>query len=336
MRFIEADNVLPERTSISNLFFSTFLPAATGNYVKVYLYAYYLLRNKIMVTDEDFRETLGLSQDEIDKAFNYWVDEGIVKKGSDGEIIFFDVDSLTLKNLAIAESVSQSNIASSPSPEENLIKLNQDPAIRDFFNSCDHIVRRQLAPEEKKRLIGWMEEFNMDTEMVLHAMSLTYDMKNIKNLDYVKGILRRWHDQGKMTLDEVIDDMDDMDANLNSHIETVRKSLNMKHRDMTDAVVNIINKWKYDYGYGDDIISLACAQTVNIREPNVAYVNAVIENWHDLGVKTPEDALKAIENKPTKSYENKKPGSFDYDSSRQTDDYDDDDLKALLGWKGDL
>ena len=139
MRFTEADNVLPERTSISNLFFSTFLPAAAGNFVKVYLYAYYLLRNKIMVTDEEFRESLGLSQDEVDKAFNYWVDEGIIKKGTEGEIIFFDVDSLTLKNLAMAEKASQPS-RPSISPEENLIKLNQDPMIRDFFNSCDHIV----------------------------------------------------------------------------------------------------------------------------------------------------------------------------------------------------
>lgn len=328
MRFVEANNVLPERTSISNLFFSAFLPLATGNDIKVYLYAYYLMRNNIIITDEEFRSAVGLSQDEIDRAFNYWVNEGILEKGENDSIIFYDIDSLTIKNL------TTTTVEPTTSPEENLIKLNQDPKIREFFNACDHIVRRQLAPEEKKRLIGWMEEFNMDTEMVLHAMSLTYDVKNIKNLDYVKGILRRWHDQGKMTLNEVIDDTLSSDFDSQSHIETVRKCLNLKHRDLTDAAIKLIDKWKYDYGFSDDIIALACAQTVNIREPNVNYVNAVMENWYKEGVKTVEDAANAINNKPKPNYQ--KPGSFDYDSSRQTDEYNEDELKKLLGWSGEL
>lgn len=330
MRFVEAENVLPERTSISNLFFSTFLPLATGNDVKVYLYAYYLMRNNIIISDENFRKAVGLSQDDIDKAFNYWVNEGILKKGENDSIIFYDIDSLTIKNLAQADKP----IIVEVSPEENLIKLNQDPEIREFFNACDHIVRRQLAPEEKKRLIGWIEEFNMDTEMVLHAMSLTYDVKNIKNLDYVKGILRRWHDQGKVTLNDVIDDTLSNDFDSQSHIETVRKCLNLKHRDLTDAAINLIDKWKYEFGFTDEIIALACAQTVNIREPNVNYVNAVMENWYASGVKTVEDATNAIANKPKPNYQ--KPNSFDYDSSRQTDEYDEDELKKLLGWSGEL
>ncbi len=331
VRFVEAGNVLPERTSISNLFFSTFLPEASGNDVKVYLYAYYLMRNNIVMTDNEFREALGLDQDEIDKAFNYWVHEGIVEKGENDTIVFYDIDSLTLKNIADSEKISRK--AGEISPEDNLINLNQNENIREFFNSCDHIVRRQLAPEEKKRLIGWMEEFNMDTEMILHAMSLSYDVKNIKSLDYVKGILRRWHDQGKVTLDDVVDDVLD-DFNAQSHIETVRKSLNLKHRDLTDAAIKMIDRWKYDFGFSDDIIALACAQTVNIREPNVNYVNSVMENWYENGVKTAEDAMQMIEKKPKSGYT--KPGSFDYDSSRQTDDYDEDELKKLLGWSGEL
>lgn len=100
----------------------------------------------------------------------------------------------------------------------------------------------------------------------------------------------------------------------------------------------MIEKWKTELGYSDDIISLACAQTVNIREPNVRYVDAVLRAWHDEGVTDLVGARAAIENRPQRpsGVGTSKLDDYYMTTERQTDEYSDDELKKLLGLRGGL
>lgn len=326
MRFVESENLIPKRTSISNLFFNTFLKDASGDDIKVYLYTYYLCQEKVAMTKEDLCTNLRMQSEQIDKAIGYWINAGLIEL-RDGDIIFNDPDSLTLKNII---SVKQPEVID---PEMHLVELNRNPEIKEMFRQADYIVRRQLVPEEKKRLIGWLENFNMSPDIILHAISYAYDEKQIQHLDYVEGILRRWYDRGYTTLDEIIDNTNDTSTTY----ELVRKALNFKQSQMTEAVKSMIDSWKIELGFSDDIIALACAQTVNISEPNVKYVDAVLRAWKAEGVTDLNGARKAIENKPKKGYSNNsKLDDYFMTTDRQTDGYSEDELKKLLGLRGGL
>lgn len=327
MRFIESENLIPRRTSISNLFFNTFLKDATGDDVKVYLYAYYLCKESVAMTKEDFAKSLHMESETIERAINYWMNTGLIEM-KDGDMIFHDPDSLTLKNIVTTAPQKTED------PEMKLIEANRNPEIREMFRQADYIVRRPLVPEEKKKFITWIETYHMSIEMILHALSYAYDDQGVKHLDYVEGILRRWYDAGYTSLDDVIDNTNLM----SSTMEIVRKSLNFKQSQMTEPVKEMIEKWKTELGYSDDIISLACAQTVNIREPNVKYVDAVLRAWHDEGVTDLTGARAAIENRPQRPSGGGTSKLDDYymTTERQTDEYSDDELKKLLGLRGGL
>lgn len=326
MRFIEPENLIPRRTSISNIFFDTFLKDAEGDFVKVYLYAYYLCKEKLAMSTEEFNSSLHMSHERVSEAVDYWVNTGLMEV-KDGDLIIHDADSLTIQNIV------GNKVQAPVDPELRLVEANRDPEIREMFRQVDFIVRRQLVPEEKKTVLSWVMDYHMSPDMVLHAISYTFEEKKACNLNYAGAMIRNWYDKSYTTLDEVIDNSDLESATE----EMVRKALNLKVSQMTPAVSETIAAWRTKLGFSDDIIALACAQTINIREPNIKYVDSVLKAWHDGGVKDLDDARKMIENKPTALYnKNSKMNDYYISNKRQTDDYSEDELKALLGIKGGL
>lgn len=329
MRFIEGENLIPRSIEISDLFFDVFLPEANSDFVKIYIYLYYLSKRKLSYTAEEIANILHINIDTIFNAIDYWMHQGLIKKDDD-VLIIFDLNSLLISNY------NNENKSIEKNPEEDLIDQNKNPEVREFFSSCDFIIRRQTTPEEKKRILSWLREYYMDYDMILHAMSLAYDIRQIRNLDYVEGIIRRWYDAGLTTLDQVIEESDN-EAGL-STVDLVMRLLNLSRKDITEPIRAMIETWTLEMGFSDEVISLACAQTVNIREPNVKYVDAVLKNWFKLGVNSIDDARKIIDDRSASHDKAKssKVGSFDYTDERQTDGLSEDELKELLGWKGDL
>ena len=68
-------------TAVDNIFINNYLPYADAIYVKVYLYGLYKCQdsNSRDNTLENFSNELNLSQDDVEKAFYYWQEQGLVQ-----------------------------------------------------------------------------------------------------------------------------------------------------------------------------------------------------------------------------------------------------------------
>ena len=73
--------VLDNYTVIDNTFLNEFLPGATGDAVKVYLYGLTLCANTSSTDNnmETICKVLSLSQADVEKAFSYWQEMGLVQ-----------------------------------------------------------------------------------------------------------------------------------------------------------------------------------------------------------------------------------------------------------------
>ena len=73
--------VMDSYTSIDNTFLNEFLPSATGEDVKVYLYGLGLCVNPNSEDNnlDTICKVLGLTEDQVLKSFSYWQDMGLVQ-----------------------------------------------------------------------------------------------------------------------------------------------------------------------------------------------------------------------------------------------------------------
>lgn len=92
---INTRNPLLFSTSVENLFISELLPAAPGEYVKVYLFG---LMNAGFGGAEDIKVTsnvLNMPVEDIEKAWAYWEDKGAVQQVYDPETRSYRIDFIS-------------------------------------------------------------------------------------------------------------------------------------------------------------------------------------------------------------------------------------------------
>lgn len=91
------------------------------------------------------------------------------------------------------------------------------------------------------------------------------------------------------------------------------------HRNLTEAELTLINKWYDEYGYDDEIVSYAFAQSVKSSSPNLNYFDAIVSRWYKSGLRT-LDEIKRSEKEFQEEVQNKKHESFVSQKVRQLAD----------------
>ena len=101
-------------TPIENIFLNQYLQVATGNQLKVYLYCYKLAKDtsaNVDISDEEIAKALDLTESEVSECWNYWLDEGIIKRYTDAETQTNHTVFLSLRQLYLG--------ITNPEPDES-------------------------------------------------------------------------------------------------------------------------------------------------------------------------------------------------------------------------
>ena len=73
----------------------------------------------------------------------------------------------------------------------------------------------------------------------------------------------------------------------------------IKNRGLTTANRKYILQWYQDYGYDIGIIKMAYERALDqIGQASFPYIGKILQNWHKMGLKTPEEILAGDVKKP--------------------------------------
>ena len=111
-------------------------------------------------------------------------------------------------------------------------------------------------------------------------------------------------------------------------IMAIKRSFGIYDRRFTESEEKHVKKWIEEYKLNVDVISYAYDITVtNTGKFSVKYMDKILAQWHEEGVKTPEDANKLRRNfkqnqTDEKSSEIQKKTGFNNFTKKQPFDYD--------------
>ena len=71
-------------TDVENIFINEYMPAAPGDFVKVYLYGLLYSQNDAPMSYDQMAGQLSMSRKRIDEAWDYWASMGVVEKSHEG------------------------------------------------------------------------------------------------------------------------------------------------------------------------------------------------------------------------------------------------------------
>lgn len=144
-------------TPVSNVFIEKYMPNARGEFIKVYLLMLkYNSTGELGVSSSILASSLNLLESDIINALNYWNDEGVLK--------FIPIDKMGNYNIEFIDLVEDSN---TKNKEVNLLEALNKTSTKDMLNDIEILLGRPLSPTEMTTYLGWQEDFNFSSELIL-------------------------------------------------------------------------------------------------------------------------------------------------------------------------
>lgn len=262
---------------VENIFINEYMPAAPGDYVKVFLYAAMYAEHSLNMSNETMAKQLGLTERQVLEAWEYWEKMGAIRKryfDSEGKMDF-TVEFVNLKEMMYGKSQAPARGESKKTSGDNIFG---NKAVKAMFSDIEKIFGRSLSSTDISQILSWMADYGAAPEIVYFAVKYCVG-KNKTSLKYIETVVREWTAEGLETTDQINEKLQEMDEKYYRY-RRVLKALGFT-RNATETEQEMMDKWFDQMGYSMERVLEACTKTAGISSPNFNYVNKVLENWRN-------------------------------------------------------
>lgn len=284
-------------TKVENLFISEYLPDAPGEYIKVYLFGLMYAQYEMEPNRQEIAKLLGISADEVEEAWIYWDSKGLVKnvkeRDENGEevnrIVLLNQIDLLYGKVPQAETPEE---AYTPSTEDEVevpldvsIDSNEfdevmsgrlvDRRLRDLYQKYQITTGRTISRQETSKIEDAVKVYGVEPDIFDFAIDYCADLEKY-SVDYIFKVALRWTEEGCRTVEDA-KRLLDKHSRRNSWYRQVFKALGF-NRLPAPADREIMDRWFDEMECSIGEVLEACAAAAGLRDPNLRYVNKVLEN----------------------------------------------------------
>lgn len=283
MKLTQSDlPLLFSETIIPDIFFAEYLSQMPATSVKVYLYIIFLSKYEKDAKLNDLSKNLALPLKDINDAFAYLEENGFIIRKENGFIIS-NLQEQTLNKLY------KPNLTMSPEKVADIAKNKARAKIIEHINNT--YFSGIMGPSWYNNIDIWLTKYNFDDQVLISLFDYCF-RRSALNMKYVQTVAEAWGSNKIQTWEDLDSYYQKQDA-LVKIKKTIAKKLGKQ--TLTQYEEAYIEKWLLDYGYNLDIIEIALKRSIYKSNPTFEYFNNIITNWHERGLKTPEEVYAFIE-----------------------------------------
>lgn len=204
----------------------------------------------------------------------------------------------TLRQLGLLMDDRVSHIAPGERPgysEKDVLEaMDGDPDFRGLYGEVQRLLGRSLNTEELKILLGFVRYLGMTPELISVLVCYCKERARRKgssrnpSLRSIEKEAYAWAERG-------IDSVEDAAAFIqaqnvrNSRLYRLMNLLQIRGRNLTAAEERYAQSWM-DMDLSEELIAMAYERTcLNTGGLNWAYMNKILQRWHEQGLRTAED-----------------------------------------------
>ena len=201
-------------TSIPDVFFTEYLSQASGDFVKVYLYLYFLSKYNKDVKINDLSKKLEMPLKTIQDAIKYWEDIGILIRKNQGFIVA-NIQEIELNKLYKPKiTISATDIEK---VAENKYRAKAiDTINNEFFQGI-------MSPSWYGDIDLWFKKYAFDEEVMIALFRYCFN-KSALHRSYVATVAEAWYKNKIKTFSDL-----DMYFQKEEKVKTIENSIKRKH-----------------------------------------------------------------------------------------------------------
>lgn len=204
----------------------------------------------------------------------------------------------TLRQLGLMLDDRVSHIAPGERPsysERDVLQaMDGDGDFRGLYGEVQRLLGRSLNTEELKILLGFVRYLGMTPELVSVLVCYCKDRARRKgslrnpSLRAIEKEAYAWAERGIESVEDAAAFIQKENVR-NSRISRLMGLLQIHGRSLTGAEERYAKAW-LDMDLSEELISMAYERTcLNTGGLNWAYMNKILQRWHDQGLRTAED-----------------------------------------------
>ncbi|MBR3763607.1 MAG: DnaD domain protein [Clostridia bacterium] len=248
-------------TPVDNQFILEYLPTATGDAVRVYLYGLMQCYHPAAAMSlEQMARELGMESEAVLAAFRHWERKGLVRRVKDNPPTY---QYISVKNAVFVGGAAPAD------PEYEAFAA----AVYGIFGND-----RRLHGGEISRIYEWVEEMRLPQEVVL-ALVRHMVKTNGKNVS-VKTMEKRatqLAEEKVATAEDAVCVLERDRAVFDGAKAVVRRM--GKRRDPSEDETDLYRKWTVDWRFTREDVLAACVETTK-GDPNFKYLDGILSRLH--------------------------------------------------------
>ncbi len=274
--------LLFSNTSLPDVFFTEYLSQSNGDYIKVYLFMFFLSKYNKDIKINDLSKKLALPFNVIQDAVKYWEDLGVITKKNTG-FIFNNLQEIELHKLYKPKvSLSSEDI------EKNAQSQSRARAIENINTS---FFQGMMSPSWYSDIDLWFKKYGFDEQVMIALFRYCFE-KSALHRNYIQVVADAWFKNNIKTFSD-LDYYFQKQEKINKIKKQVSKKLGLT-RTLSQYEEAYIEKWVVDFNYEFNVIEIALKRTTSKANPTFDYIDKLICSWNERGLKTVDDVNKFL------------------------------------------
>lgn len=290
----------------------------------------YLFRHQMMgeeVTCQDIADAIGYDREDIVDAMIFWQERGVTIKDSEEIVTFTPIVAekkeppkpklQKVKEEKIVEVIP----VSKPTHEQIAARCEECEEFRHLFEEAHLMLNKTIGYEGQATFIMLHDSYGLPFEVILMLIEYAKS-KGKTGFAYIASLGRIWAENDIDTL-EAAESYIEEQTGTDALWKEFRELSGVKNLNPTTKQRSFFNVWKREYGFEVDMIFKAYEISVeNTEKMSLPYMEKILKNWYDKGVKTPMDAEKereSFKDRSAKAKKDTKPQVHSRDSSYDLD-----------------
>ena len=255
-------------------------------------------------TTEKMASDLHWTRVDAENAVRFWQDKGLLQS----DLRPAPRQSEPEKPARVLPDVAPAK----PTPADILQRLNEDKDLEGLFKEAQQKFGRSLGYEGQCTLLALYDTYGLPMEVILILLQYCKDIGKTGN-HYIAETGKNWALEEIDTMEKAVEKVELL-RSCTSLWKQLAAYAGLSAPKPTAVQSEYLRTWSYELGFSMDMITLAYEEMANhCSKLSFPYINKVLRNWYEKGIKTPQQAAEYGQSFRSRSKENasEPPASYD-------------------------
>lgn len=290
-QFILKTEIPAGMTGVPNLFLDYYMPAANGEYVKVYLYLLRALHHTSReLSVSSLADALDHTESDILRALKYWEKQKLLRLECSASK---ELQGIYLLEIPMPEGQTEPLIpeerslspASAPSPavparrsysREEIAGFSEQAQCRQLLFVCEQYLKKSLSPSEIETLLYFYDQLHFSADLIEYLVEYCV-CKGSRSIHYIETVALAWAEAGITTVAQA----KERTTTYTRGCFAVMKAFGINDRNPVEPELKYIEKWLHTYDFTLELILEACRRTMErLHRPSFEYADQILKKWN--------------------------------------------------------